>query len=462
MSRVDARLEISGLSHEDALRLLSESCAASSAAKAIVDAHLSASEPTPEWAREAILLNVDLLPHVLAHCAFTDVAARAVCKTWQRAWDAGDHLRRGLWVANGDVELTNDLEARFNWLIRLPGGTKEPGAPAASHYHRQLAGSENGTLMFIGDYERNHVYVCWWPEPPLNNSFPSPDSDPIYVDALQPSFPGVGVDFHAIIHLCSGRNRDVFVLTRQNHDQVLHRFQVSPESPQLVEEDRAAQLQHEFSRGWIHLPPGIQGAEMVVGGDILFMVSSSRDAVHAFDAPRDFSCVNYKHTIGEQLFTPGTHNACGMAATDEQLFIGRTDGAILVCSLSGALQQELHGAWRSPWVIRYIDGRLYVIEEIALTMNNEQLNPEWEGDHSLPGGVECGRRIIVIDPKDGSVLQICDVGKEIPVGDVLLDIVMFGGFLFAVSRLSRLVALKGLWGRESEESARELCARVVV
>ena len=79
-----------------------------------------------------------------------------------------------------------------------------------------------------------------------------------------------------------------------------------------------------------------------------------------------------------------------------------------------------------------------------------------------PGGVECGRRIIVIDPKDGSVLQICDVGKEIPVGDVLLDIVMFGGFLFAVSRLSRLVALKGLWGRESEESARELCARVVV
>ena len=81
-----------------------------------------------------------------------------------------------------------------------------------------------------------------------------------------------------------------------------------------------------------------------------------------------------------------------------------------------------------------------------------------EGDHSLPGGVECGRRIIVIDPKDGSVLQICDVGKEIPVGDVLLDIVMFGGFLFAVSRLPAR-RVEGAVGRGRAKRARGSCAR---
>ena len=53
-------------------------------------------KPTPQWARDTVLLSNDLVPRFIGQLEMEDDAAAKVCTAWRDGWKATNALRRWL------------------------------------------------------------------------------------------------------------------------------------------------------------------------------------------------------------------------------------------------------------------------------------------------------------------------------------------------------------------------------
>ena len=88
------RARLATLPQEELLDQLARACAEHPETANRAEAILAERSPLPDWARDGVLLNVDLLTGVVACLGYKDDAAAAVCKTWKGAWDDTREGRR--------------------------------------------------------------------------------------------------------------------------------------------------------------------------------------------------------------------------------------------------------------------------------------------------------------------------------------------------------------------------------
>ena len=79
-------------------------------------------------------------------------------------------------------------------------------------------------------------------------------------------------------------------------------------------------------------------------------------------------------------------------------------GVLHVFSLSGCHLRDLRGRWRTPWLLRYTGGRLYMVEDAYNAADAaDALDPPTVARAKR----QAGKRVLVISPADGRLLQVC-------------------------------------------------------
>ena len=78
-------------------------------------------------------------------------------------------------------------------------------------------------------------------------------------------------------------------------------------------------------------------------------------------------------------------------------------GVLHVFSLSGCHLRDLRGRWRTPWLLRYTGGRLYMVEDAYNAA--DAATPSIRQPSRAPSGRR--KRVLVISPADGRLLQMC-------------------------------------------------------
>ena len=165
-ARLGVRLEALSLSRDELIRLLLHSYT-----REQLHLKVASMSRLPDWARDGVLLDDDLLPHVLADVPYP-AAAAAVCSSWRRVWGGEqewtDQINNGVQSnflrVQQYAKMLREAEAhmltrlRFKHMVETHCGPDVPNQP--QHYVKTFGdiampeavelGIEDGDLSWTG------------------------------------------------------------------------------------------------------------------------------------------------------------------------------------------------------------------------------------------------------------------------------------------------------------------------
>ena len=358
LARVPVRL--STLSREDLLELAVGGCLLSGNLRRRADELINKQTPLPSWCVDDVLLSRDLLSQLFNHLSIADKAAAAVCTNWAAAWEALLQRRR---YVRPKLLMTWATKTHDNKKLNpLCGVVLPSGNLCVSDFNWQDRSAKRLRILSTVNGKIIDTMVARF-------NFPS------------------SIGFHAgHLYVSDINERCVIKLRSLNGAEVARSQELSD------------------AREW---------GELCIAGDEIFVPSNDRVSV------LDALTLQLKRQIGVGWFDEDEEdeedeeqggsvvNSCTVHG--QELYVAESMArTVHVFSLQGEHLRAIEGPFGHPFAIGFHQGYLWLLES---EYNNDPENPEHYLDH-IPGIEWAGRRLVLLDPTDGTVRQVIRLPDE--------------------------------------------------
>ena len=362
---------LSALPREVLASLISSACSVSPELRGTAENCLKRHEEMQRLF-QGVLLSADLLPRVLVFLASEDACVACVCSTWRRCW-AATAMKRGVRPAKRVVPL--EMSDGVGGMAVLPAG------------RALCVASTSGEDDFIDELDHTLQRVRRWRCPR--------DDESSYGDLP------IAAGSHGLYMVRSQPGRGGGSSVRR----------LSPDGSSILAEYRDRAIWQIVSVhvstsgvGSSHRDGAGGGAAAAVDPPLLYAAvrgsngaMADEDQILALDA----LTLTRRFRFGAGI----VRGVREVARVGTELYVASgAVGVLHVFSLSGCHLRDLRGRWRTPWLLRYTGGRLYMVEDAYNAADAaDALDPPTVARAKR----QAGKRVLVISPADGRLLQVC-------------------------------------------------------